>query len=123
MDVEPELVKLTRRRLMIAASVGAGGLVAVAVAVPLVGMFFSPLIKKFPAVWRDVGALDQFQVGPTVQVDLATSDGLPWDGPAQMRAVWLRRENESTFTAYSSMCTHLGCVVRWIPGPELFMCP
>jgi nitrite reductase/ring-hydroxylating ferredoxin subunit len=58
-----------------------------------------------------------------VQVDLLTSGGLPWDGPAQRIGAWLRRNNEENFTVYSSKCTHLGCPVRWIPSAELFMCP
>ena len=118
-----EKVNLTRRRLFIAISLGSGGLVAAAAAVPIVGFLLSPMLKKYPGLWQDVGPLSQFPVGDTVKVTLATSGGLAWDGPAQRVAGWLRRNNETDFTVYSSKCTHLGCPVRWIPGPELFMCP
>ncbi len=116
-------IKITRRRLMMGVSIGAGGLVAAAAAVPLIGFFFGPMFRKFPAVWRDVGPLDRFKTGATVQVNLLTSEGLPWDGPSQSIGAWLRRNNEDNFTVYSSKCTHLGCPVRWIPSAELFMCP
>jgi len=121
--VEIEGVQVTRRRLLMAVSIGAGALAAVAAGVPLLGFFISPMLRKYPAVWRDVGPLDQFKQGATVQVNLVTSGGLPWDGPAQRVAAWLRRNNEENFTVYSSKCTHLGCPVRWIPSAELFMCP
>lgn len=118
-----EGAEVTRRRLLIGVSIAAGGLAAAAVAVPLIGFFLGPIYRKFPPVWRNVGPLNKFEIGATVQVDLLTSGGLPWDGPAQKIGAWLRRNNEEDFTVYSSKCTHLGCPVRWIPGAELFMCP
>jgi len=121
--MEIEGIKITRRRLLMAMSIGAGGLAAAIASVPLVGFFFSPMLRKFPAVWRDVGPLEQFQIGATVQVNLVTSGGLPWDGPAQRVGAWMRRNDQQNFTVYSSTCTHLGCPVRWIPSAELFMCP
>ena len=119
----PKPSKVTRRRLLIGISLGAGGLIGAIVAVPLVGFFLGPIYRKFPPVWRDVGPLDKFAIGATVQVDLLTSGALPWDGPVQRIGAWLRRNNQDNFTAYSSKCTHLGCPVRWVPGAELFMCP
>jgi len=116
-------VKITRRLLLMGVSIGAGSLAGAAVALPLMGFFLGPIYGKFPPVWRRVGPLEKFKIGATVQVDFLTSGGLPWDGPAQRVGAWLRRNNESNFTVYSSKCTHLGCPVRWIPSAELFMCP
>ncbi|MGC2661808.1 MAG: ubiquinol-cytochrome c reductase iron-sulfur subunit [Bryobacteraceae bacterium] len=116
-------VEITRRRILMAVSLGAGSLVSAAVTLPLIGFFLGPIYRKFPPVWRNVGPLDNFAIGATVQVDLLTSGGLPWDGPAQRIGAWLRRNNEDNFTVYSSKCTHLGCPVRWIASAELFMCP
>jgi menaquinol-cytochrome c reductase iron-sulfur subunit len=121
--VEIKGVEITRRRILMAVSLGAGGLVGAAVTLPLIGFFLGPIYRKLPPVWRDVGPLDKFKIGATVQVDLLTSGGLPWDGPAQRIGAWLRRNNEQNFTVYSSKCTHLGCPVRWIASAELFMCP
>jgi menaquinol-cytochrome c reductase iron-sulfur subunit len=109
--VEVEGVKITRRRLLMALSIGAGGFVAAVASVPLLGFFFSPMLRRFPPVWREVGPLEQFPVGATVQINVVTSGGLPWDGPAKRVGAWLRRNNESNFT------------VRWIVSAELFMCP
>ncbi len=121
--MEVEGVKITRRRLLMALSIGSGAFAATLASIPIVGFFFSPMLRKFPAVWRDVGSLDQFPVGATVQINLVTSGGLPWDGPAQRVGAWLRRDDEKNFTVYSATCTHLGCPVRWISSAELFMCP
>jgi quinol---cytochrome c reductase iron-sulfur subunit, bacillus type len=121
--VEIEGMKMTRRRLLMALSIGSGAFAAALASIPVLGFFFSPMLRKFSPVWRDVGPLDQFQVGATVQINVLTSGGLPWDGPAQRVGAWLRRNNEQNFTVYSATCTHLGCPVRWIPSAELFMCP
>ena len=121
--MEIEGIKITRRRLLMALSIGAGGLAAAIASVPLLGFFFSPMLRKFSPVWRDLGPLEQYQIGATTQINLVTSGGLPWDGPAQRVAAWMRRNDEENFTVYSSTCTHLGCPVRWVPGAELFMCP
>jgi menaquinol-cytochrome c reductase iron-sulfur subunit len=116
-------VKLTRRRILMGVSIAAGGAVGTAVALPLIGFVLGPVYRKVPPVWRNVGPLDKFKIGATVQVDLLTSGGLAWDGPAQRIGAWLRRNNEDNFIVYSSKCTHLGCPVRWIASAELFMCP
>ncbi len=124
MDIEVlETLKMTRRRLFMAVSLGSGGLAAAIAGVPIIGFFLGPMMRKYPPVWRDVGAIESFEMGATVKIVLVTSAGLPWDGATQRVAAWLRRDNAESFTVYSARCTHLGCPVRWIPGAELFMCP
>jgi menaquinol-cytochrome c reductase iron-sulfur subunit len=51
------------------------------------------------------------------------SSPLPWAGITAKNAVWLRRESDTSFIAFSANCTHLGCPVRWMEGAELFLCP
>jgi menaquinol-cytochrome c reductase iron-sulfur subunit len=113
----------SRRRLM-AATVGAcAGVIAVAVGAPAIGMFVSPLLRHQPAEWRDVGAVDQFTVGNTVQVNFETVSPVPWSGVTAEIAAWLRRASETEFIAFAVNCTHLGCPVRWEQTAELFLCP
>ena len=114
---------MTRRTLLMLLSVGAGGMAALAASVPIVGFLFSPMLRRFPPLWQDVGPLEQFKIGETVQVNLVTSGVLPWDGPSNRVGAWLRRNNQEDFNVYSSKCTHLGCPVRWMASAELFMCP
>jgi menaquinol-cytochrome c reductase iron-sulfur subunit len=121
--MELNSMQMLRRRFLMLISIGAGAAVAAAASVPIVGFLISPMKRKYPPLWQDVGPLDHFNIGDTVQVNLVVSNPLPWDGPAQRIAAWLRRDNEKDFTVYSSKCTHLGCPVRWIASAELFMCP
>lgn len=121
--MEIEGVQITRRRMLMAVSIGAGSLVAAIAAVPILGFFLAPVVKRFPPVWRDVGSVDAFKMGEMVNVTIATSSGTPWDGPARYVAAWVRRDTPTEFVVYDDKCTHLGCPVRWIAGAQLFMCP
>ena len=112
-----------RRDFLVFISVVAGSIASLLVAAPLIGFLFTPLLRHTQEVWRDVGSLDDFKVGDTVEVSFLDSSPLKWGGEAAKTAAWLRRDNEQGFTAYAVDCTHLGCPVRWISSAELFMCP
>jgi menaquinol-cytochrome c reductase iron-sulfur subunit len=92
-----------------------------AVAVPSVGFLLG--LRRTPRLWRDVGAVEQFALGGTVQVAFADPSPLPWAGVTAQTAAWLRRTGDQEFVAFSVDCTHLGCPVRWLPDADLFMCP
>jgi menaquinol-cytochrome c reductase iron-sulfur subunit len=122
MDVEsPEAI--SRRRFLEKLSIALAGFCAAVVGIPLVGFIIAPLFRKPPENWLTVGKVNDFQIGKTVSVTVIDSSPLPWAGVTAKSAVWLRRENENGFIAFSANCTHLGCPVRWMEGADLFMCP
>ena len=56
-------------------------------------------------------------------MDFAEPSPLPWAGQTAQASLWLRRENQTQFTAFSVRCTHLGCPVSWEAEAKLFLCP
>jgi len=114
---------LSRRRFLEKLSIGLAGFCAAVVGLPLVGFVIAPLFRKVPEQWVTLGKVADFQIGKTVTVTVVDSSPLPWAGITAKNAVWLRRESDSRFIAFSANCTHLGCPVRWMEGAELFMCP
>jgi menaquinol-cytochrome c reductase iron-sulfur subunit len=110
-----------RRRFLTRLSIILGSLSAGLVAVPSIGFLLG--LRKSPRVWRTVGKLDDFKVGSTVNVSFEDTSPLPWSGVTAQTAAWLRRENDQQFIAFSMICTHLGCPVRWLADADLFMCP
>jgi menaquinol-cytochrome c reductase iron-sulfur subunit len=114
---------LSRRRFLARLSIAMGALAATVVGVPLVGFLLSPFLKGTQETWRNVGALDQFEIGATVQVSFLDASPLPWAGVTAQTAAWLRRNSKEDFTAFAVNCTHLGCPVRWLSDAGLFMCP
>ena len=114
---------LSRRRFLEKLSLGLAGFCATVFGLPLIGFVVAPLFRKVPEQWVTLGKVGDFQVGKTVTVTVIDTSPLPWAGITAKNAVWLRRESDTTFIAFSANCTHLGCPVRWMEGAELFMCP
>jgi quinol---cytochrome c reductase iron-sulfur subunit, bacillus type len=117
----PEI--LSRRRFLEKLSTALAGFCAAVVGLPLIGFVIAPLFRKVPEQWVTLGKVNDFQIGKTVSVTVINPSSLPWAGITAKSAVWLRRESDTSFIAFSANCTHLGCPVRWMEGAELFMCP
>lgn len=113
----------TRRRFLEFLSTASGALGAIALGVPAIGFLLAPLFKKTPGAWRDVGSVDDFEVGKIVEIRIEDVSTVPWSGVTARTGAWLYRHSETEFTVYSLNCTHLGCPVRWESGAQLFMCP
>lgn len=116
--------EISRRKFFEKLSIALGGFCAAIIGLPLIGFIFAPLFRKPSGEkWLTIGKPNDFQIGKTVAVTVVDPSPLPWAGVTAKSAVWLRREGENTFIAFSVNCTHLGCPVRWLEGAELFMCP
>jgi menaquinol-cytochrome c reductase iron-sulfur subunit len=115
----------TREAFMTMVILSVGGVLSVVLGIPIVGYLLSPLIETPTYVWRDIGAVSDYEVGKTVQVNyLYPSFGTAsWSGPTQRTAAWVRRISEARFEAFAVYCTHLGCPVHWLQVPKLFICP
>lgn len=118
-NVEP----LARRRFLSRLSLALGAGAAAFAAIPAVAYVIGPAIKTPLEVWRDVGPVDQFEVGSTVLVTINSPAAGDWAGVSERMGAWLRRANDTEFIAFSINCTHLGCPVRWMQSANLFMCP
>jgi len=113
----------SRRRFLSRVSLGLSGLAAAVVSVPIVAYLLSPLLRPAPRAWRDLGLVENFRIGETVEVAFDEPSPLPWAGQTARTAVWLRRTGENDFTAFALNCTHLGCPVNWRQDARLFLCP
>lgn len=100
-----------------------GGLATLVVAIPIIGYVLAPLLKPVPDVWRDLGAVDKYLIGDTVEVPYESIAPMQWAGKTALQAVWLRRTSATGFTAFSVYCPHLGCPVHWLSDAKIFLCP
>ncbi len=114
---------VSRRRFLSRISLALSGLAGAVVSVPIIAYLLSPLIEQPPNPWRDVGLVENFRVGETVEVAYDDPSPLPWAGQTARTAVWVRRSGETDFTAFSINCTHLGCPVNWLQTAGIFLCP
>lgn len=114
---------LNRRAFLNRLSLILSGLIGLVLSVPILAYLLTPLIRREPGVWQDVGPLDQFQIGQTVQVAIQDPSPVEWAGQTALTAVWLRRDAQSSFTAFAVNCTHLACPVNWQAQAQIFLCP
>jgi menaquinol-cytochrome c reductase iron-sulfur subunit len=114
---------LNRRAFLNRLSLILTGLIGLVLSVPILAYLLTPLIRRAPGVWLDIGPTSQFKIGETVQVAIQDPSPLPWAGETTKTAIWLRRNDQSTFTAFAVNCTHLACPVNWQAQAEIFLCP
>lgn len=113
--------EMNRRKFLVRLSVALGSIGAALIAVPSAAFLLG--LRKQPQIWRTVGTLNDFKVGETVNVSFEDPSPLPWAGVTAQTTAWLRRVDNENFIAFSTICTHLGCPVRWLASADLFMCP
>lgn len=112
-----------RRSFLIKISLGLSALAAMTAGIPVISALLAPLLRQPPQTWRNIGAINKFEIGHTLLVKFENPNPEPWAGITAHSAAWVRRESEQYIIAFSVNCTHLGCPVRWENGAQLFMCP
>lgn len=94
------------------------------IAVPVVGSFVSPALKKTASsTWEKLGPVGKFVIGePKIAgISLVKQDG--WVERRAPRLVWVIRTSDRDFKVYNAQCTHLGCVVDWDSQTSAFVSP
>ena len=114
---------LNRRAFLNRLSLILSGLIGLVLSVPILAYLLTPLIRRAPGIWLDVGGVDQFRIGETVQIAIEDPSPLPWAGQTTKTSIWLRRTGQDAFTAFAVNCTHLACPVNWQAQAQIFLCP
>jgi Rieske Fe-S protein len=117
---------LSRRGLFMKIGILCNGLVASALAVPMVRYLIAPITKGRAngyLAWVALGPVGQFPEGETRLTTFRNPYVTPTDGKTVDTACWVRRVQGETFQVFAVNCAHLGCPVRWFPQSGLFMCP
>jgi menaquinol-cytochrome c reductase iron-sulfur subunit len=117
---------LSRRALFVKIGLLFNGVVAIALAVPILRYVLSPILRSLNTSYTDwlaLGNLEQFPAGETRLATFRNPGVSPWDGKTAESSCWVRRIDDTTFQVFAINCAHLGCPVRWFPQSGLFMCP
>jgi Rieske Fe-S protein len=118
--------KISRRAVFMKLGILFNGLVATAIAVPIVGFLLSALTRGRAGgylSWVSLGSVDKFPEGETRLATFRNPYVMPTDGQTADIACWVRRIAGEQFQVFAVNCAHLGCPVRWFPQSGLFMCP
>jgi len=117
---------LTRRGLFMKLGILFNGLVAAALAVPILRFVLSSVTSGRANAylkWVPLGRVSEFPEGETRLATFRNPIVMPADGKTVDTACWVRRIEGEQFQVFAINCAHLGCPVRWFPQSGLFMCP
>jgi Rieske Fe-S protein len=115
---------LSRRGLLMKMGILFNGLVATALAVPIVRFLLSSATRANAYLaWVPLGSASQFPEGETRLATFRNPNVMPTDGKTVDTACWVRHVQGDQFQVFAVNCAHLGCPVRWFPQSGLFMCP
>jgi Rieske Fe-S protein len=117
---------LTRRGLFMKLGILFNGLVALALAVPILRYVLSAFTRgrgNAYLEWVSLGQVGEFPEGETRLATFRNPNVMPADGKTVDTACWVRRIEGEQFQVFAINCAHLGCPVRWFPQSGLFMCP
>jgi Rieske Fe-S protein len=117
---------ISRRGLLMKLGLFFNGLVATALAVPIVRFLLSSITRGRASAylsWVSLGQVGEFPEGETRLATFRNPYVMPTDGKTVDTACWVRRVGGDQFQVFAVNCAHLGCPVRWFPQSGLFMCP
>jgi Rieske Fe-S protein len=120
----PDTISINRRDFLKVSTWAIAGLISTALAIPAIAFILGPALKKSEVqTWIRLGDIAKVELGtPTLfKVDIERQTG--WIVEREKRSAYVLTDNGRDFVAMSSICTHLGCRVRWIPEREQFYCP
>jgi cytochrome b6-f complex iron-sulfur subunit len=102
--------KLTERRTFLGILLGGVGLVVSAAAAWPVWRFLAPRTGS--------GELEKISIS-RAEIPLAGAHFFSFHGKPAV----LLQSKPGQFAAFSAVCTHLGCVIKWVPEKGEFLCP
>src|ERR1700675_2567819 len=117
---------LSRRGLLMKLGILFNGIVATAIAVPIVRFVLSSITRgraNAYLAWVPLGSVSEFPEGETRLATFRNPNVMPTDGKTVDTACWVRRIAGDQFQVFAINCAHLGCPVHWFPQSALFMCP
>jgi quinol---cytochrome c reductase iron-sulfur subunit, bacillus type len=106
----PETERVSRDRFLKRATIGLGGIIAAAVALPAAGLAILPSLEAPRRRGVDLGPITEFPQDAYVIATFLTD---PAAGEVSRRSAYIRNNgplgNVPSFTIMSSRCTHVGC--------------
>ncbi len=119
-----ETERVTRRTFLMKVGIALNGLVALAIATPVVAYLLGPVTRRRDYhEWIAIGGVGDFPVGETTLVTFRNPFANAWDGDTANIPAYVRCSAPGQFTVFAINCAHLGCPVRWFSESQLFMCP
>jgi Rieske Fe-S protein len=117
-----------RRDFLKICSVVLSSLIGVVYAVPLIRTFISPALRQTVSGSTgliELGSISGCQVNVPMNMKIVDAKTDAWTKfpPMEIGAVWIIMNEDKKFTAFTSICPHLGCGINWDEDSGEFICP
>lgn len=120
-DHSPE--NASRRRFLHEAGMfTVGGVVSLLVGVPLLGFLLDALVKTSSEQWVQVTTLDQINFETPREFKVVFKGENTAEPYQEARGVFVIRK-DSDILAFTNVCTHMNCSVRWLDYRQQILCP
>jgi menaquinol-cytochrome c reductase iron-sulfur subunit len=121
--ISEEVPPMPRRHFL---HVAISGLVSLIVGT--IGAFASTYLLARPKqvekdAWADAGGLSELPSGVPQEIVFERTRADGWDVKREKATAWVVITGERQVTAFSPLCTHLGCAYHWESKSEIFVCP
>lgn len=90
--------------------------------IPLIGFFASALFRRPPEEWARVCSLDEIRTDVPTQFRVAFTRRDAFTEYREEHGVFVIRKG-ADILAFSNICTHMGCSVRWLDWRQQILCP
>lgn len=115
---------LTRRQALKVLIAGTDGLIAAALAVPVLGYLLTPLLRKTgAATWVALGPAADFRGPEPRRVDFRYTSEVGYTAESVNGFAYIVPGADSTPLVLSPVCTHMGCNVVWDGEKQRYLCP
>ncbi len=123
MDLAVHEQRASRRSFLGYLIAATGGFIGTVLGASTAIFAASPIFAEKKGSQVSLGPVDAFQVGVPKLVDFQVTRKDGWVVEETAKSVWVVRTAPDQFVTYSPRCTHLGCIVSWIPDQKVFRSP
>ncbi len=113
----------SRRRFLRLATEALGGVIALALGVPVVWTLVGSIYRRTQVSYSSLIALRSLPQGQPVTVSFQYKTEEAYLRQEETHDVWVIKHSPTEVTVYSSICPHLGCHYDWDAGLQHFVCP
>ncbi len=116
--------RLSRRGFLGLVTFSLGGLIGLIIGIPAISYIVFPARKKVEEVtYIPLGAADKVTLGEPTLFRTKITQKSGWISDERELSYYVLTEDNREFVAFSNICTHLGCRVRWVADQEMYFCP
>lgn len=98
-------------------------LVALALAIPGAAYLLTPVLRRQPGGWIEIGREQDFDKDAVTKTTYRYIDAAGYTREEKRAFAWVRRQENGEIIALSPKCTHMGCNVAWVQANARFECP